>query len=123
MRATPIGNKYNIKKTKPTLVNLTALYVAATRRIEKIHDKNVTKVSSFGINIDFLEKNIRGIRKINPIKYLESNNIIKDEPSSKANFAAFGTIAKNKDDNNTIKIPDISLKFLNRLNKNIPTCE
>ena len=36
MRATPIGNKYNIKKTKPTLVNLTALYVAATRRIEKI---------------------------------------------------------------------------------------
>ena len=50
-----------------------------------IHDKNVTKVSSFGINIDFLEKNIKGIRKINPIKYLESNNIIKDEPSSKAN--------------------------------------
>lgn len=44
--------------------------------------------------------------KINPpIAYLEKTKKKRDEPSSRAIFAEFGTKAKKKDDNKTIKIP------------------
>ena len=40
-----------------------------------------------------------------PIAYLEKTKKNRDEPSSRAIFAEFGTKAKKKDDNKTIKIP------------------
>ena len=40
-----------------------------------------------------------------PIAYLEKTKKKRDEPSSRAMFAEFGTNAKKKDDNKTIKIP------------------
>ena len=44
--------------------------------------------------------------KINPpIAYLEKTKKKRDEPSSRAIFAEFGTNAKKKDDNKTTKIP------------------
>ena len=40
-----------------------------------------------------------------PIAYLENTRKKRDEPSSRAIFAEFGTNAKKKDDIKTTKIP------------------
>ena len=40
-----------------------------------------------------------------PIAYLEKTKKKRDEPSSRAIFAEFGTNAKKKDDNKITKIP------------------
>ena len=56
------------------------------------------------INFPFIK--IINKNKINPpIAYLEKTKKNRDEPSSRAIFAEFGTKAKKKDDNKTIKIP------------------
>ncbi len=56
------------------------------------------------INFPFIK--IINKNKINPpIAYLEKTKKKRDEPSSRAIFAEFGTKAKKKDDNKTIKIP------------------
>ena len=55
-------------------------------------------------NFPFIK--IMNKNKINPpIAYLEKTKKKRDEPSSRAIFAEFGTNAKKKDDNKTIKIP------------------
>ena len=59
-----------------------------------------------------------------PIAYLEKTKKNRDEPSSRAIFAEFGTKAKKKDDNKTIKIPVfiILLDYLNSACANLPAC-
>ena len=55
-------------------------------------------------NFPFIK--IMNKNKINPpIAYLEKTKKKRDEPSSRAIFAEFGTKAKKKDDNKTTKIP------------------
>ena len=60
----------------------------------------VTGMRNFPL-IKIMNKN-----KINPpIAYLEKTKKKRDEPSSRAIFAEFGTKAKKKDDNKIMKIP------------------
>ena len=55
-------------------------------------------------NFPFIK--IKNKNKITPpIAYLEKTKKKRDDPSSRAIFAEFGTKAIKKDDNKTIKIP------------------
>ena len=86
------------------MINSIAWYVAAIRLTETRLENKTGKMNFFSMNIDFSWKKTNGYKRTRPIKHLEKSKMKSEDPKSNEIFADDGTIAKHREDNNTIKI-------------------
>ena len=89
------------------LINSIAWYAAAIRLTETRLENKTGKTNFFLMNIDFSWKKTNGYKRTRPIKHLENSRMKSEDPKSNEIFADDGTIAKQSDDNKTIKIPKV----------------